>query len=345
MAQDSSSVGASVVRLVQGSPDGPTVVITDCDHGSFDQEVAAARGADATLLLARASTPAQVAEAAIGADALVVQYAPVTADVFAASPRLRAVGRYGVGVDSIDVPAATAAGVAVCNVPDYGTDAVADHAIAMILSLVRGLHRLDRRTRRDPVDLTPPRPLRRVRDLTLGVLGLGRIGTATARRAQALGFTVIGNDTRLSTSGVTSEGVALRSLTDLVREADLVTVHVPLNDDTAHLLDHETLALLRPGAYVVNTSRGGVIDTEALLAALESGRLAGAALDVLEDEPVHANHPLARRDDVLLTPHLAWYSEHSFAELKERTIGGVLDVLAGTRPSNPINPEVLSDVA
>ncbi|WP_432572677.1 C-terminal binding protein [Kineococcus sp. SYSU DK005] len=317
------------------------IVITDCDHDSVDVERAVARDAGADLVLARCRTEDDVVAAGADADALVVQYAPVTARVLDALPRVRVLSRYGVGVDTLDVPAATARGVAVCNVPDYGTEDVSDHAIALALTLARGTARLDRAVRAGTHSLEHVKPLHRVATRTFGVLGLGRIGAATARKAAGLGYAVVGADPRAEPGTTTAQGVRVLGTEEVVASSDVLSLHLPLTAGTHHLIGEDLLARARPGAVLVNTSRGGVVDTAALVRALRSGRLAGAGLDVFETEPLPRDSELLQLEQVVLTPHAAWYSEESYAELKRRTVRNAVDVLAGDPPPDVLNPEAL----
>ena len=317
------------------------IVITDCDHATIDAEQAVAAEAGVELVLTQSHTEAEVIASAAGADALVVQYAPITVAVLDALPNVRAIGRYGVGVDTVDVEAATQRGVAVCNVPDYGTEAVSDHAIALALATVRGLRVLDRGLRAGRPDLTPATPIRQFSTLRFGVLGFGRIGQATARKAAGIGFEVATSDIRLESGTVTEEGWPVLTFAELLARSDVLSVHTPLDATTQHLLDAQALAQLPAGATVVNTARGGVVDTDAIAEALASGHLQGAGLDVFEDEPLPVDHPLTRFERCILTPHAAFYTEQSYVELKRRTVQNVADVLAGTTPQNILNPQVL----
>ncbi len=321
-----------------------TVVVTECDHDAFAEELAVADARDITLRFANAATDAELVERCADADGILVQYAAITADVMDALPHLKAIGRYGVGVDSVDVAAATARGIAVCNVPDYGTEAVSDHAIAMALAVARGVTRLDRAVRRGEVDLSAVRPLRLLGGRTFGVLGAGRIGAAVARKARGLGFEVIGFDERAN-PGETFNGVQIVARDDLFARADVLSVHVPLDESTRGIVNQKRLASMPPGAIVVNTARGGVIDTPALVAALDAGHLGGAAIDCHDVEPLPVDHPLTRFENVVLSPHFAWYSEESYGELKRRTMENVVTVLEGGQPRNILNPEVLGPKA
>ncbi|WP_163543100.1 C-terminal binding protein [Occultella kanbiaonis] len=317
------------------------IVVTDCDHATLDieRDVVAAAGGEFTLN--QTNAPADVIAGAQGADGLIVQYAKITREVLEALPDVKVISRYGVGVDTVDIEAATELGVAVCNVPDYGTEAVSDHAIALILGTIRGLVNLDRGIRRGEHDLGPALPIRQFSNQTVGVLGCGRIGSATARKAAALGFTVLVHDVLFTPGEVRPEGWQAVSREQLLASSDVITVHTPLDAASLHLLDGAAFAAMKPGAILVNTARGGVVDSDALVAALESGRLHAAGIDVLEEEPIEADHPLARFDNVILTPHAAFYTEESYSELKRRTAENAVDVAAGKRPRNILNPEVL----
>ncbi|MEV6926691.1 C-terminal binding protein [Dactylosporangium sp. NPDC051485] len=317
------------------------IVITDCDHATVDieEQLAAEHGAE--LVLARCRTAADVIAAGAGADALVVQYAPIDATVLDALPTVRAVSRYGVGVDTVDVDAASARGVAVCNVPGYADEEVAQHAVALALAVERGVLPLDRSVRAGRPDYAAAGPLHRSSERTFGVVGFGAIGRTTARKAAGLGYRVVAHDPRYP-SGERLDGVVQLSFDELLAAADVVSLHVPLVPATHHLIDAAALARMRPGAVLVNTCRGGVVDTDALVAALAGGQLAGAALDVVDPEPLPAGHPLLTQPRAVLTPHAAWYSEESVSELKRRVMANAIAVCEGLAPADIVNPEVLA---
>jgi D-3-phosphoglycerate dehydrogenase len=317
------------------------IVITECDHDSFVPEHDLTDPAGAELVLTQSRTDVELVANALAADAILVQYARITAEVMDSLPRLRVIGRYGVGVDSVDVTAATARGIAVCNVPDYGTESVSDHAIGMTLACARGIPRLDRGIRAGSFDLAAVRPLYTTRGRVFGVIGMGLIGTATARKAAGLGYKVIGHDIAADPGAATFHGFASVGLAELLQRSQVVSLHTPLTDLTKGMIGVDQLALMRTDAILVNTSRGGVIDTDALVDALRSGGIRGAAIDVHESEPLPVGHPLTTFDSVVLTPHLAWYTEESYDELKRRTVANVLEVCAGRAPRNIVNPEVL----
>lgn len=317
------------------------IVITDCDHDAFEEERAVAAEAGAELELHQFRDTAAILAGAQQADGILVQYCSITAEVMDGLPRLRAIGRYGVGYDSVDVPAATARGIAVCNVPDYGTEAVSDHTIALALTISRRIIAMDRQVRAGLVSLDTIRPVHQVAGRVFGVLGLGRIGRATARKAAGLGYRVIGYDPLLPAGATVYRGVETAGFDEVVRNSDVVSLHTPLDAETRHLIGAGQLAAMKPGAVLINCARGGVVDTAALVDALATGRLGGAGLDTHEIEPLPADHPLTGFDNVVLSPHFAWYTEESYSELKRRTIANVVDVCAGRRPRDIVNPEVL----
>ena len=311
------------------------VVITDCDHDNVDPERAVLDGHDVQLRLLACRTPEEVAAQAGDADVLLNQYVPITGAVLDALPRCRLVVRYGVGFDNVEVEAAAERGVWVANVPDYGRDEVADHTLALAMSLLRGVAVLDRSVRDGTWDLAAARPLRRLSALTWGVVGCGAIGSAVADRAAALGMRVLGYDLPQVRSQAPVERVGLE---ELLAAADLVSLHAALTPGSHNLIGAGALGRMRPTAFLVNTARGGLVDTAALLAALEVGELAGAGLDVLETEPPdELGWRLARHPRVVATPHAAWYSEEAFVTLKSEAAREALRVLAGGRPRSPVN--------
>jgi len=311
------------------------VVITDCDHDNVDPERAVLDGHDVELRLLACRTPEEVAAQAGDADVLLNQYVPITGEVLDALPRCRLVVRYGVGFDNVEVEAAADRGVWVANVPDYGRDEVADHTLALAMSLLRGVAVLDRSVGHGTWDLAAARPLRRLSTLTWGVVGCGAIGTAVAARAAALGMRVLGYDLPQVRSQAPVERAGLE---ELLAAADLVSLHAALTPGSHHLIGAGALGRMRPTAFLVNTARGGLVDTAALLAGLEAGELAGAGLDVLETEPPdELGWRLARHPRVVATPHAAWYSEEAFVTLKSEAAREALRVLAGGRPRSPVN--------
>jgi D-3-phosphoglycerate dehydrogenase / 2-oxoglutarate reductase len=320
----------------------PSVVITDCDHLNIEPELRVFAEADFDVRLAECETAEDIIEQARDADAIINQYAPVNKAVLENLERCRVVVRYGVGVDTIDAAAAARRGVWVANVPDYGTEEVSDHAFALMMNLLRGVGRLDRAVRSKRWDVKDVRPLYRVRGLTLGIVGCGRIGLALARKAACFGVRVLGFDVapmREETLG----GVEQVELEELLAASDIVSLHTPLNEGTHHLIGTEQLVLMKRGAYLINTARGGLVDSSALLKALDAGEISGAALDVLETEPPEAGDPLVGHERVIVTPHAGWYSEESYDTLKSEAAREVVRVLSGERPRSPVNEPIERD--
>ena len=271
------------------------------------------------------------------ADALLVQYGAFSRRVFAGLPNLKVVVRYGVGVDGVDLQAATEHGVPVVNVPDYGTDEVANHAVALMLALVRKITRLDRQTRAGRWDVFLVGPMSRFAGRTVGIVGCGRIGSSVARKLSGFEVGLLGFDPYVAAF---PPGVQPVSFERLLAESDYLTIHCPLTPETRHLIDARALAQMRSSAILVNTARGGVVDTAALVEALRMGLLAGAGLDVLEEEPLDPASPLGEMEQVVVTPHAAWYSEEGRSDLKRRAAEEAVRVLRGERPRHCVNAEV-----
>jgi D-3-phosphoglycerate dehydrogenase len=276
------------------------------------------------------------------ADAVLNCYVPIPADLLAGLERCRIIARYGIGLDTLDVSVATEHGILVTNVPDYCIDEVSDHALALIMSLARGVVRLDRSVRDGSWSPMVARPLHRIRGRTLGLLGFGRIARALAAKGQALGYRVISFDPYVPAVAMTEVGVEAGTMEEVLGGSDVVSIHVPLTDETHHLIGADALARMRPDAVLVNTSRGPLVDLEALRVALAEGRLGGAALDVLDPEPPAADDPLLHRDDVVITPHAAFYSEEALAELQRKAVEQVVAALAGETPPYLVNPEAMA---
>jgi D-3-phosphoglycerate dehydrogenase len=236
------------------------------------------------------------------------------------------------------VAAATDHGVPVVNVPDYGTDEVANHAVALLLNLARKIARLDRQTRGGAWDIFRIGPVTRLAGQTVGIVGCGRIGSAVARKLSGFDVRLLACDPYVETFPPGVQPVAFERL---LAESDYVTVHCPLTEETRHAFDAESLAWMRPTAILINTARGGIVDTAALIDALQEGYLAGAGLDVLEQEPIDPASPLLRMEQVIVTPHAAWYSEEGRSDLKRRAAEEAVRVLRGERPRHCVNAEAL----
>lgn len=265
-------------------------------------------------------------------DAILTCWAPVSAAAIAASPALRVVARMGVGLDNIDVAAATSHDVLVTNVPDYCVEEVSDHAVALVLAWTRGIAQADRQVRAGRWDPAGAR-LRRLSALTCGVIGYGRIGRRTAGKIAALGSQVLAHDPHPPAA---PDGVTFVALDELLARSDAVIVHAPLTPATHHLLGARELSLMPPGSLLVNVSRGGLVDTAALADALASGRLSGAGLDVIEGEPA-VPQALLEHPGVVITPHIAFSSDASVLDLRRSAAEEVVRVLSGQAPRFPCN--------
>ncbi|MEV6157074.1 C-terminal binding protein [Nonomuraea sp. NPDC052129] len=277
------------------------------------------------------------------ADVIVTDTVPVPAALVARLERCRLICEYGVGVDNIDVPAATAAGIYVSRVPSYCVEELADHAVALILASTRGIVRYHDHVRAGGWDYRQAGTLRRTRGQVLGLLGMGHAGHAVAVRAAALGFRVLATDPVIDPGDPRAGAAELVPLERLVTEADVLSLHAPLTPATTHVISAARLAAMKPTAYLVNTARGGLVDQEALVAALRAGRIAGAALDVLEAEPPQVQEELLGLPNVIVTPHAGFYSEESLTDLTHGVFTEVRAALSGLRPRNAVNQPLNTD--
>jgi D-3-phosphoglycerate dehydrogenase / 2-oxoglutarate reductase len=319
---------------------GFIVIHTDPLHSDFSAENEELSTIGAVFRTAQCHTEAEVAAACKEAHGLIVTYATVGRTAMAAMPQLRIIVRTGVGYDTLDVPAATERKILVANVPDYCVSEVADHALALLLAWWRRIGELDQQVRTKGWG-APAKPVLRLEGRTLGILGLGRIGRAVAARAQGFGLQVLACDPYVPPEVFASLGVRPANLEDLFRDSDILTIHAPLTQETRGIICDKTLRRMKPTAVVVNTSRGGLISTDDLVHAVREHWIAGAALDVVEVEPLPMDHPIRSLPRVLLTPHAAWYSEESEPELRRRAARTVAQALRGERPASLLNPEVL----
>jgi D-3-phosphoglycerate dehydrogenase / 2-oxoglutarate reductase len=323
---------------MSGPGGGPRVLICGLDHANVTEEekVFGAAGLAWGKVVAR--TEEDFLARCQDADGLLVQYGEVTRRVIAGLPRLRLLVRYGVGVDGIDLEAATDHRIPVVNVPDYGTDEVANHAIGLLLALARRIARLDRQTRAGRWSVFEVQPLHRLLGQTVGIVGCGRIGSRVARKLLGFDVRLLAHDPYVTDL---PPGVTAVPFDRLLAESDHVTLHCPLTTDTHHLIDAAALARMKPTAALINTARGGLVDTGALAEALASGRLGAAGLDVTEPEPLDPASPLFRMENVIVTPHAAWYSEEGRSDLKRRVAEEAVRVLLrGEPPLHCVNPDV-----
>jgi D-3-phosphoglycerate dehydrogenase len=318
-----------------------TVAVTDHPFPHLEAARGVLEPAGHAVVEYDCSTAKEVARACADADGVLNTYAPMPAEVVDALHRCRGIARFGIGVDTIDLERATARGIPVTNVPDYCTPEVSAHTIALLLATQRRVAQLDRRVRDGTWDPFAAGPIRRLSDLQLGLVGMGKIPRAVAVAAAALGLRVAGVDPFLDDADWPA-GVERRpTLEELAAESDVLSVHAPLTPETRHLIDAAVLRAMPREAVLLNTARGGLVDTDALVAALRAGEIAGAGLDVLEQEPPGAQAALLALDQVVLTPHVAFYSEASLVELQRKAAEQLRSVLAGERPTYLVNPAAL----
>lgn len=318
----------------------PKVVIADCNFPNNTPERRELAAIDAELIIGQATTEDAAIEICADADAIIVQYAPMTRRVIGHLRRAQVISRYGIGLDNIDIPAATDHHIWVTNVPGFCKEEVAAHTMAMLLAFARKLLVMDRSVREgqwETVGIMRPTP--RLSSQTLGLVGFGAIARQVSRTAKALGMRVIASALRTTAETMAEYGVEKVQLQDLLRQADYVSLHCPLTPETRQMINAETLALMKPSAILINTSRGGLVDEPALVDALRSRRLAGAGLDVVAAEPLPMDNPLRDLPNVILTPHSSYYSDGSQEELQTRVAQEVVRVLRGERPLSPVNPE------
>ncbi len=315
------------------------VLITDHTWPDVQVETALLEAAGLHVVDSPSADEATLQALATDAVAIMTCFARVTPSVIEAARDLRVVARFGVGVDNIAVDTASARAIPVTYVPDYCVAEVAEHALALLMSLARSVVRYNASVKAGGWDLGVGAPLRRIEGRTLGLIGCGRIGARLAAKATGLGLRVLVYDRAPIEP---PPGATSVTLDDLLEQADFVSVHVPLTSETRGLVDEAVLRRMKPTAFLINTARGGLVDTVALARALRKGWIAGAGLDVLPQEPIAADDPLLGLDNVVLTPHVAFYSEESLADLRQRTAQSVVDVLASRAPEHLANAEALT---
>ncbi len=317
------------------------VLITDYVWPTIDPERKVLEANGIEVVVAPSAAEATLASLAGDVDAIMFCFAKVSDGVLKAAKRCVVAARYGIGVDNIDQETATELGIIVTNVPDYCMDEVSDHVIGMLLALNRRLLSHDQAVKRNGwADVALTDRMQRLTEATLGIVGFGRIGRTVASKAKAFGMRIVTFDPILGL-GDTPEGIASVSLEKLYSESDFITLHVPLIPATQHMIDAAAIENMKPGVVILNAARGGLIDEDALAEALLTGQVGGAGIDVLENVPPLSNHPLFQFDNVIITPHTAFFSQESTLELETRTAEEVVRVLSGHRPENLVNPGVL----
>jgi D-3-phosphoglycerate dehydrogenase len=319
------------------------VYVSDYDYPDLSIEQGVLASIDAEVIGLQCRTGAGLAEQAADADAILQQYAKISRETIAHLTRCKAICRYGIGVDIVDLEAAHERGIIVTNVPDYCLDEVADHAIALAFSLLRRLHHYVAATRAGRWHWSAGNgSIHRFRGMTCGLIGFGRIAQNMVHKLAPFGFSLIAYDPYVSESYMRSFGVCKVGLDELLSDAQLLQILCPYTPETHHLMDRAALGRLRPDAVLVNCTRGKIVDNQALLEALAAGRLAGAALDDLEEEPAKLEHwtpednALLRLDNCIVTPHVAYVSEESLTECRRVAAENARAVLLGQKPPNPV---------
>ncbi|SNT28356.1 D-3-phosphoglycerate dehydrogenase [Bacillus sp. OK838] len=307
------------------------ILLTDYEfeHLKYEEEIFQESGLEIEFIKAQCKTEEEVMEQAKEVDAILNQYAPISRRVIESLENTKIISRYGVGVNTIDLNAAKEKGITVANVPDYGMEEVSNHALALLLSSARKVTLLNKEVKKGNWDFKVCVPIHRFNEQTVGVLGFGRIPRRFIEKVKPLGFKTAAYDPFVSAAAMAAVGVQKMELDEIIAEADYLSIHVPLIDDTYHLINEERLKQMKRNAVIINTARGPIIDENALSDALEKGVIAGAALDVTENEPVSTDSPLLTMDNVIITPHSAWYSEEAMVELRQKAARNIVQVLNG----------------
>jgi D-3-phosphoglycerate dehydrogenase len=318
----------------------PLIAVSDSVFPDLNPARAVLSRVGGKLRLAEASTPEAILQVARAADAVLVTYAKISADMIRQMTRCRIIARFGIGVDNVDIGAATHANIVVTRVPDYCIDEVSDHTMALLLALVRKIAFANARAQAGRWEVPALVPIHRLRGTVLGLVGFGRIPQLVVPKAKAFGLKVISYDPLVSQEIMDQAGVERVEFSELIRISDHISIHAPLTPETNHLFNGDVFREMKPTAHLINTARGPIVDEASLAQALDDGRLAGAALDVLAQEPPSAS-PLFGRDNVILTPHMSFYSAESLIDLQCKAAEEVVRVLSGELPRYPVNPEAL----
>jgi D-3-phosphoglycerate dehydrogenase len=314
-----------------------TVVVTDYGFPDLKEEEGVLLPMGAELVTGQCKTAEEVLRLAKQADAIITERAPITKEVIDSLERCKIIVRYGVGVDNVDIEAAKARNIPVVNVPDYGTGEVADHAMSLLLSSVRKIPQIVAQVRRGVWQTTPCRPIMGLQGKTLGLAGFGNIGKDVAKRAQSFGINTIGYDPYVQEPVFEQMNTQKVDWHELLEKSDMISVHLPLTGDTKHIFNQAAFERMKSTAFLINTSRGAVIHTESLIEALTNNQIAGAALDVLEQQPISPDSPLLKIEQCFITSHCAWYSESSVNRLQRHAALEVKRILTGERPKHIVN--------
>jgi len=312
------------------------IAVTDSPFPSLNPARAALARVDPELRMASSSSADDILAVAREADAVLVTYAKLPGELLRRLTRCKAIGRFGLGVDNIDIKAAAELGISVTYVPDYCMHEVSDHAIALLLALARKITLSNKLVQSGRWEMPAVVPIHRLAGQVLGLIGFGNIPRALAPKAKALGLRVVAHDPYVAREALANAGIEGMSFDDLLALSDFVSIHAPLSPATRGLLNSQAFGKMKRGALLINTARGPLVDEDALIAALDSGHLGGAALDVVATEPLAASSKLIGRDNVILTPHTAFYSVEALNELQTKCASDVARVLCGEAPVYPV---------
>jgi D-3-phosphoglycerate dehydrogenase len=312
------------------------IAVTDSPFPSLDPAKAALARVDPELRMAKSASADDILAVARDADAILVTYAKLPGDLLRQLTRCKAIGRFGLGVDNIDIPAAAELGITVTYVPDYCMHEVSDHAMALLLALARKIPLSNKLVQAGRWDMPAVVPIHRLAGRVLGLVGFGNIPRALAPKAKAFGLRVVTHDPYVPQQALAAAGVESVSFDRLLEISDFVSIHAPLMPATRGLFNAEVFRKMKTGALLINTARGPLVDEDALVSALDSGRLGGAALDVVAVEPLPKDSGVIGRDNVILTPHTAFYSVEALNELQTKCAGDVARVLSGEKPVYPV---------
>ena len=317
------------------------VLITDYVWASIEPERQVLAEVGAELIAAETGDEPELQTLAPTMDGILTCWNPVRESVITAAKKCQVIARYGIGLDNIDVDAATEQGIVVTNVPAYCMDEVSDHAMGLLLACARKIPRFDRAVRNGTWDQNIGPEMHRIRGKTLGIVGFGRIGQAIIPKAKAFGLTINVCSPRTDPKRIRQQGAQKVTFQELLTTSDFITIHAPLTQETEHMFSDAEFRAMKPTAYLINTARGGIVDTAALTTALRNGDIAGAGLDVLETEPPNQNEELLTLDNAVITPHAAFVSEDAILELEVTAAKCVAQVLTGQLPESVVNPSVL----
>jgi D-3-phosphoglycerate dehydrogenase len=313
------------------------IAMTEPGFPNYDQETEILQSIGASVEIKNCYTVDEVISFCQTADAIIVNHSPITKDVMPHLKKCKVIVRYGIGYDNVDIQAAAQHNIPVVNVPDYGVQEVADHTIALMLSTIRKIPTMDQNIRNGEWHIATVRPIMGLRDKVLGLAGFGNIAREVARRAHAFNFKILAYDPYVSEEICDTYHAQKVDFEELITTSDVISSHLPLLDTTKHLFSRHTFQKMKKNAYLINTSRGGVIHTDELVEALQNGTIAGAGLDVFEQEPLPASHPIFSLKQCVLSAHTAWYSEDSMVRLQHYAALEVKRVLTGEKPKYIVN--------